>query len=98
MTPVARVTCAFSCVLVTFALLAQTCILAVRTPAVVVTGTFACQVIALAIGVTITFPLAVRTPELGRALCITAGSEVSMTTATFIWPDTHLIFLAGEVA
>lgn len=29
---------------------------------------------------------------------VTASSKVSMTTATFIRPDTHLIFLAGEVA
>lgn len=29
---------------------------------------------------------------------VTASSKVSMTTATFIWPDTHLIVLAGEVA
>lgn len=29
---------------------------------------------------------------------IAAGSEVSMTTAAFIWPDTHLIFFTGEVA
>lgn len=63
-----------------------------------ITGTLACQVIALAIGVTITFTLAVRTPELGRAFSVTASSKVSMTTAAFIWPDTHLIFLAGEVA
>ena len=29
---------------------------------------------------------------------VTTSSKVSMTTATFIRPDTHLIFLAGEVA
>lgn len=29
---------------------------------------------------------------------VTASSKVSMTTATFIRPDTHLIFLAGKVA
>lgn len=34
-----------------------------------VAGTLAGQVVALAIGVTITFPFAVGAPELGRALC-----------------------------
>lgn len=63
-----------------------------------VAGTLAGQVITLAIGVTVAFPFAVRAPELGRALSVTASSKVSMTTATFIRPDTHLIFLAGEVA
>lgn len=63
-----------------------------------ITGTLASQVITLAVGVTITFTLAVRAPELCRALSVTASSKVSMTTAAFIWPDTHLIFLAGEVA
>lgn len=63
-----------------------------------VAGTLTGQVIALAIGVAITFPLAVRAPELGRALSVTASSKVSMATATFIRPDTHLIFLASEVA
>lgn len=91
-------TCAFACLLVTLALLAQASILAVRSPTIVVAGALPGQVIALAIGVTVTFPFAVRAPELGRALSVTASSKVSMTTATFIWSDTHLIFLAGEVA
>lgn len=30
--------------------------------------------------------------------CVTASAKVSVTTAAFVWPDTHLIFLAGEVA
>lgn len=63
-----------------------------------VAGTLAGQVVALAVGVTITLPFAVGAPELGRALGVTASSKVSMTTATFIGPDTHLILLAGEVA
>lgn len=29
---------------------------------------------------------------------VTASAKVSVTTAAFVWPDTHLIFLAGEVA
>lgn len=34
----------------------------------------------------------------GFLTCVAACSKVSMTASTFIWPDTHLIFLAGEVA
>lgn len=63
-----------------------------------VASALASQVIALAVGVTVTFPFAVGSPKLCRALSIAAGSEVSMTTAAFIWPDTHLIFFTGEVA
>lgn len=90
-------TCAFARVLVTFALLAQTAVLTVWSPSVVVAGTLAGQVIALAIRVTVTFSFAVRTPELGGTLCVTGSSKVSMTTAAFIGPDTHLVFLTGEV-
>lgn len=63
-----------------------------------VAGTLASQVIALAIGVAIAFSFAVRPPELGWTLCVAARSEVSVAAAAFIWPDTHLIFLAGEVS
>lgn len=66
--PDAGVTRAHARVLVAFALLACACILAVRPPAIVVAGTLASQVVALAVGVTVTFPLAVRAPELGRTL------------------------------
>lgn len=96
-TPDAGVARAFPRVLVTLALLAHAGILAVWSPAVVVAGTLAGQVVTLAVGVTVTLPLAVRAPKLGRALGVTV-SKVSMTTAAFIGPDTHLIFLAGEVA
>lgn len=84
--------------MVTLALLAKTNILAFRSPAIVVAGALAGQIIALAIGVTVTFSLAVGSPVLCRAFGVTASSKVSMTTAAFIWPDTHLIVLAGEVA
>lgn len=63
-----------------------------------VAGTLAGQVIALAVGVTVAFALAIGAPELGRTLRVTASAKVSVTTAAFVWPDTHLIFLAGEVA
>lgn len=95
--PDARVARAFPRVLVTLALLAHAGVLAVGSPAVVVAGALAGQVVALAVGVTVTFPLAVGAPKLGGALGVTV-SKVSMTAATFIGPDTHLIFLAGEVA
>lgn len=68
-TPDARVACAFARFLIAFTLLAQARILAVWSPTIVVAGTLTGQVVTLAIGVTITFPLAVRAPELGRALC-----------------------------
>lgn len=55
--------------LVTFALLARALVLAVWSPAIVVAGALARQVVTLTIGVTITFALTVRTPELGGALC-----------------------------
>lgn len=84
--------------MVTFALLAQTPVLAVGSPSVVVAGALAGQVVALAVGVTVAFPFAVRAPELGGTLGVTASSEVSMTTATFVRPDTHLVLLAGEVS
>lgn len=90
--------CTFARLLVTLALLAHAGILAVRSPTIVVAGTLAGQVVTLAVGITVTFPLAVRAPELCRALSVTASSKVSMTAATFIRPDTHLILLAGEVA
>lgn len=67
--PDAGVTRAFSRVLVALALLAKARVLAVGSPAVVVAGALAGQVVALAVGVAVTFPLAVRAPELGRALC-----------------------------
>lgn len=75
-TPDAGVTRAFSGLLVAFALLTQTRILAVRSPAVVIAGALAGQVITLAIGVTITFSLAVGAPELGRALCDGTDEEL----------------------
>lgn len=96
--PGARVACAFASLLVALALLAEASILTVRSPAVVVAGTLSGQVVTLAVGVTVTFSLAVRAPELGRTLRITASSKVSMPTATFVRPDTHLIFLTGKVA
>lgn len=68
-TPDARVTCAFSRLLVALALLAQTRVLTIGTPAIVVAGTLAGQVITLPVGVAVTFPLAVRAPELRGALC-----------------------------
>lgn len=68
-TPEARIACAFSCFLVTLALLAKTNILAFRSPAIVVAGALAGQIIALAIGVTVTFSLAVWSPVLCRAFC-----------------------------
>lgn len=67
--PDPRVTCAFSCFLVALALLALTSLLALRSPAIVVTGTLPSQVVTLAIRIAVTFPLAVGPPELGRALC-----------------------------
>lgn len=86
--PVAGIARAFSRVLVTLALLAQTCILAFRSPAIVVAGTLASQVVALSIGVTVTFPLAVRSPVLSRALCwetmLPGHVEGSQTTATLV--------------
>lgn len=60
---------ALPALLVTLALLAQTGVLTVRPPAVVVAGALAGQVVALAVGVTITFPFAVGSPKLCRALC-----------------------------
>lgn len=68
-TPDTRVTCALPALLVTLALLAQTGVLTVRAPAVVVASAPAGQVVALAVGVTITFPFAVGSPKLCRALC-----------------------------
>lgn len=60
---------ALSGLLVTLALLAQTSVLTVRPPAVVVASALAGQVVALAVGVTIAFPFAVGSPKLCRALC-----------------------------
>lgn len=68
-TPDARVTRALSGLLVALALLAQTSVLTVGPPAVVVAGTLAGQVVALAVGVTVAFPFAVGSPKLCRALC-----------------------------
>lgn len=68
-TPDSRVARTLSCLLVTLALLAKTRLLTVGSPAIVVTGTLPSQIITLAIRITVTFPLAVRAPELGRALC-----------------------------
>lgn len=68
--PEARVTRAFARVLVALALLTQAGVLAVGSPAVVVAGALAGQVITLAIWVTVTFPFAVGAPKLGRALCL----------------------------
>lgn len=89
---------AFASVLVTLALLAEAGVLTVRTPAVVVAGTLSSQVVALAIGITLTLPLTVGTPELGRALSITACSKISMSAAAFVWPNTYFIFLTSEVS
>lgn len=97
-TPGARVACAFARVLVTLAFLAKTRVLTVRTPTVMVAGTCSGEVIALAVGVTVALPLAVRTPKLSRTLSVTAGSKISMSAAAFIGPDTHLLFLTGEVS
>lgn len=66
---------ALSALLVTLALLAQTSVLTVRAPAVVVARTLAGQVVALAVGVTITFPFAVGPPKLCRALCKQTGKR-----------------------
>lgn len=90
--------CAFARLLVTLAFLAKTRVLTVRTPAVMVAGTCSGEVVTLAIGVTVTLPLAVRTPKLSRTLSVTAGSKISMSAAAFIGPDTHLLFLAGKVS
>lgn len=89
--------CAFASVLVTLALLAETGMLTVRAPAVVVTGTVSSQVVTLAVWKTMTLPLAVRAPELSGALSITACSKVSMSTAAFVGPDTHFIFFTSKV-
>lgn len=91
-------TCASASVLVTLALLAETGMLTVRTPAVVVAGALSSQVITLAIGITETLPLTVGTPELSRALSITACSKIPMSTAAFVRPNTYFIFLTGEVS
>lgn len=91
-------TCALASVLVTLALLAEAGVLTVRTPAVVVAGTLSSQVVTLAIGITVTLPFTVRTPELGRALGITARSKIPMSTAAFVRPYTYLIFFTGEVS
>lgn len=64
---------ALAALLVTLALLAQASVLTVRPPAVVVARTLAGQVVALAVGVTITFPFAVGPPKLCRALCQQTG-------------------------
>lgn len=90
-------TSALASVLVTLALLAEAGMFTVGTPAVVVTGTLSSQVVTLAIGIALTLALTVRTPELSRALGITACSKVSMSAAAFIWPNTYFIFLTGEV-
>lgn len=97
-TPDPGVARAFPVVLVTLAFLAETRILTVRAPAIVVAGALAGQVIALAVGVAVAFSFAVRAPELGWTLCVTARSKVSMAAAAFVWPDTHLVFIAGEVS
>lgn len=97
-TPEARVARAFASVLVALPLLAQAGVLAVGSPSVVVAGTLACQVVALAVGVARAFAFAIGAPELGRTLGVTARSKVSMTTATLVRPDAHLVLLAGEVA
>lgn len=67
--PDAGVTRAFPGLLVTFALLARTGVLTVGPPAVVVAGTLAGQVVALAVGVAITFAFAVGSPKLCGAFC-----------------------------
>lgn len=36
--------------------------------------------------------------QISALTSVTASSEVSVTTAALIGPDTHLVFLAGEVA
>lgn len=90
--------CTFASVLVTLALLAEAGMFTVGTPAVLVAGTLSSQVITLAIGIAMTLPLTVGTPELGRTLCITACSKIPMSAATFIWPYTYFIFIAGEVS
>lgn len=89
---------AFASVLVTLALLAEAGMLAVRTPAVVVAGTLSGQVVTLAIGIALTLPFTVWTPELSRTLSITACSKISMSAAAFVWPNAYFIFLTGEVS
>lgn len=96
-TPGPRMAGTDPCVLGTFALLAVAGVLAVGTPAIVVACALAGQVIALTVWVTVALAFAVRTPELGRALGVTARSKVAMATAALVWPDTHLVFLAGKV-
>lgn len=90
--------CAFTSVLVTLALLAEAGMLTVRTPTVMVAGTLSSQIITLAVGIAVALPLTVRTPEVGRALRVTASSKISVSTAAFIRSNTYFIFLTGEVS
>lgn len=91
-------TCALASVLVTLALLAEAGMLTVWTPAVVVTRTLSGQVIALAIRITMTLPLTVRTPELRWTLSLAACPKISMSAATFIRSNTYFVFFAGKVS
>lgn len=68
--PEARVARAFARLLVTLALLTRADIFTVRTPAVVVARALAGQVVTLAVWIAVTFPFAVGTPKLSRALCL----------------------------
>lgn len=84
--------------LVTLPILAETSVLTVWTPAVVVAGALPRHIVTLAIREAGALALAVWTPELAGAFGVTTGSKISMATTAFIWPDTHLVLLAGEVA
>lgn len=96
--PGAWVARALARLLVTLALLAVAPVLTVGPPAVVVAGTFPGHVVTLAVGEAGALALAVWAPVLDRALSVTTGSKISMTTAAFVWTDTHLVVLAGEIA
>lgn len=71
--------------------------LTVFTPAVEVTGAFPSHVVTFTVGVARALALAVWTPELRRALCVTTCPKIPMTTSAFIRSYAYLILITSEV-
>lgn len=91
-TPPARLAPARAAPRVARAMLALASMLAARTPAARVTRTLSGHVLALSVRVATAPLLAVRAPELARALCVAVGTKVAMSAAAFAWPHAHLVF------
>lgn len=96
--PVTGMAGAFARLLVTFPFQTVAGLLAVFTPAVGVARALPSHVVTFTVRVARAHALAVRTPKLTGTLCVTTCPKISMTTAAFVWSDTHLVLITSEVA